>query len=567
MSVQSFQCNRTGERNARRAERPDDALHRRIVAGTLLLALHLPLAFADTLNADSHIEKVTVYPDRALVYRAASQQIPAGEHELIFTNLPSGLDENSLQFNANASGAGVQILHVSSTPDLRHTSASTGVNEVAEQIDVLKQQIARLEDQIKVDDNQISFIRNYQNGHSVQIRDVPPLSQDAFIGLMAFTGEHLVKAMQTRRGHIQEKEQLLARLNVLTQRKEQLAQSDENEARKVVVTLRAAEPATIDSVLSYVVAGAAWSPVYDARYDSTTGKLSLNYFGQISQDTSEDWSNVAITLSTAQPVTGVSLPQLQPWRVDVAAAPAPAPRSQMRARQFESAMASGAAPAMEMADAASYVPANSQTSATNTTFEVPGRQTIKTGGQQQRVPLTTLTETAELSYELVPSEAPAVFATVKMTNGKDFPLLAGNVNAFFDNEFIAASDMKTVFPKEQLELAMGVDQAISVKREPLQRFTESTGLTGSGTRLTYEYKTVIRNNRKQPVQLILHDRFPVSGDEKIDIKRLEPTGSGIALKGDGRFEQKLTLEAGEEHTALLKFSVQYPKSLDVSGLP
>src|SRR5690606_14848591 len=204
----------------------------------------------------------------------------------------------------------------------------------------------------KVDDNQISFIRNYQNGHSVQIRDVPPLSQDAFIGLMAFTGEHLVKAMQTRRGHIQEKEQVLARLNVLTQRKEQLAQGDENEARKVVVALRAAEPATIDSVLSYVVADAAWSPVYDARYDSTTGKLSLNYFGQISQDTSEDWSNVAITLSTAQPVTGVSLPQLQPWRVDVAAAPAPAPRSQMRARQFESAMASGAAPAMEMADAA-----------------------------------------------------------------------------------------------------------------------------------------------------------------------------------------------------------------------
>src|SRR5690606_24484051 len=150
MSVQSFQCNRTGERNARRAERTDDALHRRIVAGTLLLALHLPLAFADTLNADSHIEKVTVYPDRALVYRAASQQIPAGEHELIFTNLPSGLDENSLQFNANASGAGVQILHVSSTPDVRHTSASTGVNEVAEQIDVLKQQIARLEDRKSV---------------------------------------------------------------------------------------------------------------------------------------------------------------------------------------------------------------------------------------------------------------------------------------------------------------------------------------------------------------------------------------------------------------------------------
>ncbi|AFK62276.1 hypothetical protein TKWG_09950 [Advenella kashmirensis WT001] len=565
MSVQLFQCSLPRERYTGRTDHPDCRLQKRIIAGTLLFALHLPLVYADTLNADSHIEKVTVYPDRALVYRVASQAIPAGEHELVFANLPADIDENSLQFNANTAGAGVQILHVSSTPDVRQTNASSGINDVAGQIDALEQQIARLEDQIKVDDNQISFIRNYQNGHSVQMRDVPPLSQDAFIGLMSFTGEQLIKAMQTRRGHLQDKEQLVARLKVLAQRKAQLAQSADNETRKVVVTLRAAEPAIIDSALSYVVAGAAWSPVYDARYDSTTGKLSLNYFGQISQDTSEDWSNVAITLSTAQPVTGVSLPQLEPWRVDVAAPPAPAPVPRMSARQ--STLAAGAAPAMEMADAASYVPANTQTSATNTTFEVPGKQTIKTGGQQQRVPLTTLTETAELSYELVPSEAPAVFATVKMNNGKDFPLLAGNVNAFFDNEFIAASDMKTVFPKEQLELAMGVDQAISVKREPLQRFTESTGLTGSGTRLTYEYKTIIRNNRKQPVQLVLHDRFPVSGDEKIDIKRLEPTGGGIALKGDGRFEQTLTLKAAEERTVVLKFSVQYPKSLDVSGLP
>jgi len=565
MSHPLFQrCCPPQHRNSRAGHR-HTVLHTCLYAGTLVFALHLPLACADTLTAQSHIEKVTVYPDRALVHRVANQQIPAGEHELVFANLPTDLDEHSLQFNANATGAGVQILNVSSTPDTRQTTTPSGLNEVAGQIDALEKQIARLQDQIKIDDNQIGFIRNYQNGHSVQIRDVPPLSQDAFVGLMSFTGEQLARAMQARREHVQEQEQLQARLNVLTQRREQLTQNDANETRKAVVTLRAAEPATINSVLSYVVAGAAWSPVYDARYDSNTGKLSLNYFGQISQNTAEDWSDVAITLSTAQPVTGVSLPQLQPWRVEVAPPPLPAPVPRARIRQ--SAMADGAQPAMEMADAASYVPANAETSTTNTTFEVPGRQTIKTGGQEQRVALTTLTETAELSYELVPSKATAVFATVKMNNGKDFPLLAGNVNAFFDNEFIAASDMKTVFPKEQLELAMGVDQAISVKREPLQRFSESTGLTGSGARLTYEYKTIIRNNRKQPVQLILHDRFPVSGDEKIDIKRLEPTGSDIALKGDGRYEQKLSLAAGEERTVLLKFSVQYPKSLDVSGLP
>ena len=563
MSDHPFQCNRTHQQSIGPSGGQCRKLHLGALAGALLLALPMSPASADTLNAVSRIDKVTVYPDRALVHRVASQAIPAGEHELVFSNLPADMDENSLQFNANASGAGLQILHVSTTPDYQQATEPGGHNEVAGQIDALSRQIARLDDQIKVDDSQINFIRNYQNGHSVQSRDVPALSHDAFLDLMKFTEENLLKVLQTRRDHLQEKEQLLARIKVLEQRQEQLTGSARNETRKVVVTLNAAQPATINSVLSYVVDGAAWSPVYDARYDSGSGKLALNYFGQISQSTSEDWSDVALTLSTAQPVTGVSLPQLQPWRVDVAAPAAPAPVVRMAARQS----AAPAAAAMEMADSASYVPANAQTSSTNTTFEVPGKQTIRTGGQQQRVSLTTLSETAELSYELVPSKAPAVFATVKVNNEKDFPLLAGSVNAFFDNEFIAASDIKTVFPKEKLELAMGVDQAISVKREPLQRFTESTGLTGSGTRLTYEYKTVIRNNRKQPVELVLHDRFPVSADEKIDIKRLEPTGSGIALKGDGRYEQKLTLGAAEERTVLLKFTVQYPKSLDVQGLP
>ncbi len=536
-----------------------------LVAGALLIALHAPFAQADSVKANSRIDRVIVYPDRALIHRVASQSIAAGEHELVFDNLPADIDENSLQFNADAANAGLQILHVSSTPDYQQTGQSDGATEVNRQIEALDQQLGQLDDQIKLDDNQIAFIRHYQDGHSMQGRDVPPLSRDAFLDLMSFTGEHLLKALQTRREHTQQKDQLLARRKVLEQRREQIDLSGTNETRKVIVTLRAAQPATVNSVLSYVVPGASWQPVYDARYDSAEGKLTLQYFGQVSQQTSEDWSDVSLTLSTAQPITGVALPQLEPWRVDVAAPRRPVPMRNMRARQ--SAMAAGGAPAMEMADAASYETATSQSNATNTTFEVPGKQSIAAGGQQQRVALTTLSEPAKLSYELVPSKAAAVFATVKINNAKDFPLLAGNVNAFFDNEFVASSDMKTIFPKEELELALGVDQAISVKREPLQRFTESTGLTGSGTRLTYEYKTLIRNNRGQPVELVLHDRVPVSANEKIDIKRLEPPDGDLALKGDGRYAQKVSLAAGEERTVLLKFSVQFPKDLNVEGLP
>ncbi|MDQ6214771.1 DUF4140 domain-containing protein, partial [Achromobacter insolitus] len=45
----------------------------------------------------SSIGSVTVYQDRAVVTRAASSELAAGEHELVLEKLPAGLQENSLQ--------------------------------------------------------------------------------------------------------------------------------------------------------------------------------------------------------------------------------------------------------------------------------------------------------------------------------------------------------------------------------------------------------------------------------------------------------------------------------------
>ncbi|MRT32924.1 hypothetical protein FGX01_03605, partial [Xylella fastidiosa subsp. multiplex] len=54
--------------------------------------------------------------------------------------------------------------------------------------------------------------------------------------------------------------------------------------------------------------------------------------------------------------------------------------------------------------------------------------------------------------------------------------------------FVAASAMKAVMPGEKVDLSMGADDGISIKRQLVNRFTESTGFSGNGKRVTYEYK-------------------------------------------------------------------------------
>ena len=41
-----------------------------------------------------------------------------------------------------------------------------------------------------------------------------------------------------------------------------------------------------------------------------------------------------------------------------------------------------------------------------------------------------------------------------MTNTSDYPLLAGAVNTFLDDTFVAASSLKTVMPGEKRELPL-----------------------------------------------------------------------------------------------------------------
>ena len=109
--------------------------------------------------------------------------------------------------------------------------------------------------------------------------------------------------------------------------------------------------------------------------------------------------------------------------------------------------------------------------------------------------ITTVKLPATLQYQSTPSLREAAFLTAHASNGTEMPFLAGTLNTFLDDAFVASSRLKAVMPGEKLELAMGADEGISVKRQLVNRYTESTGFSGNGKRVTYEYKITVKNNK------------------------------------------------------------------------
>ena len=145
-------------------------------------------------------------------------------------------------------------------------------------------------------------------------------------------------------------------------------------------------------------------------------------------------------------------------------------------------------------------------------------------------------------------------------------MLAGAMNVFLDGTFVATSSLRTVMSGEKFDLALGVDDGISIKHKRVNKFTEDTGLTNSGKRVTYEYLITVQNNKKTTERVVVADQVPLSRNEKIVVKLLSPDAKDVKPTDEGTLKWTLDLKPGEKRELTVKFTVEYANDVNVAGL-
>src|SRR5262249_47262124 len=78
------------------------------------------------------------------------------------------------------------------------------------------------------------------------------------------------------------------------------------------IEIEAKEAGALTLHLAHVAPGASWEPAYHASLDPATGDVTWISEAIVRQTSSESWDGVALTLSTASPSRGVTLPVLSP---------------------------------------------------------------------------------------------------------------------------------------------------------------------------------------------------------------------------------------------------------------
>jgi hypothetical protein len=575
----------------------------------------LLLAFSAGLSAapvDSRITSVTVYADRAIVTRTTSNQLAAGEHTLVFENLPSALLDPSLQ----ASGFGVPgatILDVSAQTIYSESTANERVWALEDQIKNLQKQRRVLDDRGKILEEQRTFVQRMlqastNSASAASGSTVVRPTLDEWQKLFSYSEESLGKVAAEQQSIDGQREELQAKQTALERQLNELRGARGRQSKTVTVRVSLASPGRLDVAVRYSIPNAGWTPAYSARLRSTDRAIDLSYFGVVHNGTGEDWNNIALTLSTAHPGLGGGAPELQPWIADIVRgragfsnstavnpdmvgevrmvlSPVDAEAGRGNASVglpmlgnnvlSMSSLKSGKISPPPAESEAGLMAADVDANITSATFKVPVSVSVAGNNVSQKVAIKDARLAATLQFQSTPRILEAAFLSASASNTTDYPLLAGPINTYLDDTFVAANTLKTVMPGEKFELALGADEGIAVKRRLVNRFTEETGLTNKTHRITYEFLITLTNNKTTTERIVFKEPTPQPRDERIVVKLLSPQEKEIGTSNspkeimreeNGRIAWRVNLKPGEKREFTLKLSIEYPNDVAISGL-
>jgi hypothetical protein len=103
------------------------------------------------------------------------------------------------------------------------------------------------------------------------------------------------------------------RLNKINSQLGELNATREKPTSEIRVSVTAKAPVKAEFFITYLVRNAGWIPVYDLHIQDVESPIEFLYKANVYQLSGADWSNVKLTLSTADPSKSGIQPILLPW--------------------------------------------------------------------------------------------------------------------------------------------------------------------------------------------------------------------------------------------------------------
>ena len=542
----------------------------------LALSLALGSAFivAMPVMADSStpgaIARVTVYRGQALVTRTVEVKLPAGASELIVTGLPQQILPETIYAQTPENLTVLSVRY-------RERAVREDTREEVKKLDVQIEQL-----QSKMYHTEMRYEHNEGMwGMFVKLQDftIKASKEDLNRGLLNFEPLEKLTSLMEEKGNEyrdrtlelhDEMQSQKKEMELLQRKRKELASGRSHTEREAVLYLKKddARPTTLD--LNYLVNGANWSPQYNLRANPNARQVLIEYNAVVHQTSGENWNNVALALSTAQPTMAAAPPTLEPMvasltsRVSLRQQTAQQQAGQqieyldstqkfqkqleLRRDNIKKGKAAQAdlnlfaagnqmliynANVRELQEMQRQAAEIARTEGVSVTYKLPGRLSLPSRSDQQLVTIAAIPAKAEFTLIATPLLTDYVYLQADLLNNSDTILLPGPASMFRNGDFCGKSDIDLVTIGEKFTAGFGIDSQIQVTRELEDKKTHIQG----GNRIdTYNYRIALANYKGAAVKIRLLDRLPYTKNSSI---KIELGDTSVQLSKDSEYLRTL----------------------------
>jgi uncharacterized protein (TIGR02231 family) len=514
---------------------------------------------------DSNISSVTVFLSKAQINRSVKTKVEIGKTTLVIGGLSPQLDPQSIQVGGKGRftimGTGHRMNY------LNEFNKPKRLQVLQDSLTLLQQAIAYEGSQKEVLNREEQMIlANQKISGSNQNLTVAELK-----GMADFFRSRLGELISAKMKVDDKVKMLNEKLTKVQRQVNEQRDVYNRNTSEILVTVQADAPTSVDLDLNYVVANAGWAPVYDLRAIDTKSPIQLAYKASVFQSTGEEWQNVHLVLSTANPNLGGLKPELAAWylefyqpivrrnKSDGYAKSAPMMRSSAAGAVGDLKAEEAAPEAASLSDFVTTV----ETSL-NVEFDISIPQTVGSSAKPTVVDVKSSNVNANYEYAVAPKLDLDAFLIAKVTGWEDLNLLPGDANIFFEGTFVGKTFIDPNSIRDTLSVSMGRDKRIVVKREKLKDLS-TRNVIGLNEKQAEAWEISIRNTKSEPVKVVVEDQIPVSRNNQIEVTVID-VGGARQDTYSGKLTWKLNLKPTENKKLNYKFEVKYPKDRRVNGL-
>ena len=268
------------------------------------------VAKAENKKVTPELNHVTVFTNSAQVERTHSMNLMAGEQIVTFTGLSPYTDVKSMQIKAHGKltvlGVNYRTIHPDSLQRIKQ------LREAEQKVKQTDDKEREVKSQLEVVNAQLEMLKtNCSTGNRTAVTPLANIKE-----LNDYYAQQMLELKKKSNAIDQE----LAQLAEVREKQQKTADSIAHLKLKTIteaeLKLQVPQAGKVDFTLTYYVKNAGWYPTYDIRAEGVGQPLQLSYKANMFQNTKEEWKNIPVTLSSANPNRSNIAPELRTYWLD-----------------------------------------------------------------------------------------------------------------------------------------------------------------------------------------------------------------------------------------------------------